>query len=214
MDLVFIFNLMTCICCHGNYDLRGWLGVFLFCFFFKEKEEKPDGRATLCGAVKESIQVVLVMMAFSSLAKTLGEGLKSRCPPADFFFFFRSEDQLMHTSFTCLDQDPSTVAQRAEMIVAACSLTSCVSSFPWHVSTLCLDSIVSPLRLRWVNGVCLFRYNPPPALLPEWPGSFTCYLIRFNPWTFVHLDGERKEDGDIVIFVVRCSCSEDLSMGS
>ena len=41
---------------------------------------------------------------------------------------------------------------------------------------LCLDSgIVSPLWLHWVKGVCVFRCNLRPALLAEWPGSFTCH---------------------------------------
>ena len=54
---------------------------------------------------------------------------------------------------------------------------------PWQVTcelvsekvpTLCVDSgIAIPLRLRWVKGV--FRCNLPPALLAEWPGSFTCH---------------------------------------
>ena len=34
---------------------------------------------------------------------------------------------------------------------------------------------VSPLRLRWVEGVCMIRCNLSPALLAEWPGSFTCH---------------------------------------
>ena len=43
-----------------------------------------------------------------------------------------------------------------------------VSSFSDSVPTLCLDSsIVSPLRLRWVKGVCMFRCNLPAALLAE-----------------------------------------------
>ena len=51
-----------------------------------------------------------------------------------------------------------------------------MSSFPDKIPTLCLDSgIVSPLRLHWVKGVCMFRYNLPPAVLAEWPGSFTCH---------------------------------------
>ena len=51
-----------------------------------------------------------------------------------------------------------------------------VSSFPEEVPSLCLDGgIVSPRRLRWVKGVCVFRCNLPPALLTEWPGSFTCH---------------------------------------
>ena len=34
------------------------------------------------------------------------------------------------------------------------------------VPTLCLDSdIISPLRLHWVKGVCVFRRNLPSALL-------------------------------------------------
>ena len=37
------------------------------------------------------------------------------------------------------------------------------------------SSIVSPLWLHWVKGVCLFRCNLSPALLAEWPGSFTCH---------------------------------------
>ena len=44
------------------------------------------------------------------------------------------------------------------------------------VPTLCLDSdIISPLWLRWVKGVCVFRCNLPPALLAEWLGSFMCH---------------------------------------
>ena len=52
----------------------------------------------------------------------------------------------------------------------ACQLVS------WSVPTLCLDSsLVSPLQFHWVKGVCMFRCNLPPALLAEWPGSFTSY---------------------------------------
>ena len=29
--------------------------------------------------------------------------------------------------------------------------------------------------LRCIKRVCVFRYNLPPALLAEWPGSLTCY---------------------------------------
>ena len=51
-----------------------------------------------------------------------------------------------------------------------------VSSFPDRFPTLCLDSgIVSPLRLRLVKGVCVFRCNFPPAFLAEWQRSFTCH---------------------------------------
>ena len=89
------------------------------------------------------------------------------------------------------------MAQRAEMTVTKCTLTSCVWACFLIGSTLCLDSdIVSPHRLHWVEGVCLFRFILPPALLAscdvilcgwlgskyqltallaEWPGSFTCH---------------------------------------
>ena len=68
------------------------------------------------------------------------------------------------------------MAQRAETAVAEYSPTSCVWAVSGNVLKLCLDSgIVSPLRLRWVKGVRVFRCNLPPALLAEWPGSFTCH---------------------------------------
>ena len=50
-----------------------------------------------------------------------------------------------------------------------------VSSFSRYVPIVYLDSIVSPLRLRWIKGVCVSRCNLPLALLAEWPGSLTCH---------------------------------------
>ena len=45
-----------------------------------------------------------------------------------------------------------------------------------QVPTLSLDSsMVSPLRLHWVKDVCMFRRKLLPALLAEWPESFTCH---------------------------------------
>lgn len=35
----------------------------------------------------------------------------------------------------------------------------CVCSFLWGVHTLCLDSIVSPVQLHWVRGVCMSSCN-------------------------------------------------------
>ena len=35
--------------------------------------------------------------------------------------------------------------------------------------------MVSPLLLRWVKDVGVFRCNLPPTLMAEGPGSFTCY---------------------------------------
>ena len=68
------------------------------------------------------------------------------------------------------------MAQRAKTTLAECFLTSCVwARFPMGSHTMLDSGIVSPLRLRWVRGMCVFRCNPPPALLAEWPGSFTCH---------------------------------------
>ena len=61
------------------------------------------------------------------------------------------------------------MVQRAETTVAECSL----SSYLW--ANFRIGGIVSPLRLHWVKGVCLFRCNLPFALLAEWPGSFACH---------------------------------------
>ena len=51
-------------------------------------------------------------------------------------------------------------------------VTSFPDRFPHYAWTAAL---VSPLRLRWVKGVCVFRCNLPLALLAEWPGSFKCH---------------------------------------
>ena len=73
-----------------------------------------------------------------------------------------------------------------------------VSSFPGRFP-LCLDRcIVSPLRLQWVKGVCVFRCNLPSAILAEWPVSFTCHCgntgVEWTPKKSQHtkLTLERK----------------------
>ena len=50
-------------------------------------------------------------------------------------------------------------------------VSSFLDRFPHYVCT----AAVSPLRLRWVQDVCLFRCNLPPAPLAQWLGSFTCH---------------------------------------
>ena len=50
----------------------------------------------------------------------------------------------------------------------------CVSSFPDRFPHYTC-SIVSPLQLRCVKVVCMFRCNLPPAFLAKWLGSFTCH---------------------------------------
>ena len=67
----------------------------------------------------------MVVVTFSLLAGTLGE-YSSLVSPTVLFFFFLSGDWLAHTDSTLLCQDQSIMAQRAEMTVGECSLTSCV----------------------------------------------------------------------------------------
>ena len=96
-----------------------------------------------------------LVLAFSSLARSLGECSAIHSPSALFIFlkWRLVRAHLFHT----LGQDQSTVAQRAETRIAERSLTSACESVSWKVLTLCLDSgIVNPLRLRWVKGVCVF----------------------------------------------------------
>ena len=114
-----------------------------------------------------------MVVAFTSLARILGECSTIHSPLALFFKVDISPCTLI-LLFT-----PGSVHS------GSASWDDCdrvfpdelrVSSFPDMIPTLCLDSgIVSPLRLRWVKGVRVFRCNLPPALLAEWPGSFTCH---------------------------------------
>ena len=91
-------------------------------------------------------------------------------PSALFLCFFLKWRSACAHQFHFLGQDQCTEAQQAEMTGAKCSLTSFVwTGFP---DALCLDSIVSPLWLRWVKCVCIFRCNMPPVLLAEWLESF------------------------------------------
>ena len=71
------------------------------------------------------------------------------------------------------------------MTVAKCSWQVACEFVSGQVPTLWLDSgTVSPLRLCWVKDVCVFRCNLPPALLAEWPGSFTCHCSNMGvEWT-------------------------------
>ena len=80
----------------------------------------------------------------------------------------------MHTNIT-LCQDQPTVAKQVETNLVKSSLTSC------QLAHFCIGSQTmpglqhSPPWLHRVMGVCMCRCNLPPALLAEWPGSFTCH---------------------------------------
>ena len=69
--------------------------------------------------------LVVVLLAFSSLAKILGEVCRFICR-LRFFVVVINGDRLAHTSSTFLGQDQSTMARLAETTVAECFLTICV----------------------------------------------------------------------------------------
>ena len=70
----------------------------------------------------------------------------------------------------------------------------------------CLDSgIVSPLWLCWVNGVCMFRCNLPPALLAEWLGSFKCHCGNMGVERMLN----KSQHTNLILkkkILLRCSC--------
>ena len=83
--------------------------------------------------------------------------------PALFFFFFEVEiclHTLVHSGSASWDDCGRMFPAKV-----------CESSFPDRFP----HYVVSPLRLRWVKGVCVFRCNLPPALSAEWLRSFTCH---------------------------------------
>ena len=92
-----------------------------------------------------------------------------------WFFLFLSGDLLTHTDSTLYARSGAQWLSELRRLwpsvpwLVACELIS------WLVPSLCLDrGIVSPLRLRWINGVH-FRRNLPHAPLAEWPGPFACH---------------------------------------
>ena len=114
-----------------------------------------------------------------------GWNVRRIIPRLPFFFFsFFKVEVSSGAAISLLHRDQSTLAQQAETTVDEHSLTSCMwarfpDRFPGPVPTVCLNSMVSPLRLRWVKSVCVFRCNSPPVFFFFynfwWPGSFTCH---------------------------------------
>ena len=93
------------------------------------------------------------------VARILGECSTIHSLPALFFFFFKVE-----------------ISLRTLIPLFSPESVHCGSA-SWDtipIPTLYLHrGMVSPLRLRWVKGVYVFRCNQPPALLVQWPDSFT-----------------------------------------
>ena len=116
-------------------------------------------------------------MVFPLACKDCEEFSKINSRLRFFFLLLFNLEVSSRTPISLLGQDHPTVAQRAETTMADCSLTICLwARFPGRFPRYaCMGSIVSPFRLHWVKGVCVFRLNLPPALLADWPGSFTCH---------------------------------------
>ena len=78
--------------------------------------------------------------------------------------------------FHSLGQNQFTVAQRAGTTVAECFLTSCVCArflIGSHATPGQRHSQPAPTSLG--HCICMFRCNLLPALLAEWPRSFSCH---------------------------------------
>ena len=112
-----------------------------------------------------------MVVAFSSRVRIWGECSTNRSPPALLFFLFFKWRLACASLYA---RNSPHWLSRLRRLWPSVQLR--VNSFPDKVPTQCLDNgIVSPLRLRWVKSVCVFRCNLPPALLAEWPGSFSCH---------------------------------------
>ena len=119
------------------------------------------------------------MVAFSSLARILGECRTIHSPPVLFSFFFSFFFLKWRLAralyFHALGQDQSTVAQLAETTVAECSLTSCMwarSRIGSHTMPEQPHSQPTPTSLGQGVYACL-GITCHLHFLAEWPGSFT-----------------------------------------
>ena len=99
------------------------------------------------------------------VARILGGRFIDSFPTCPIFSFLNG-DQLVHTNSTLYARiGPQWLSE----------LRRLWPSVPWHATSLfsllilmlCLDSIVSLLRLPWVKDICMFRCNLPLALLTE-----------------------------------------------
>ena len=124
------------------------------------------------------VVVVVVVVDFFLACEDLGRKFDHSFPASAFFsfLFLLSGNYLAHTNSTLYARiSPQWLGELRRLWpnvswVVVCELVS------GPALALCLDSgIVSLHRLPWVKIVCVFRCNLPPALLAEWPGSFTCH---------------------------------------
>ena len=119
-----------------------------------------------------------MVVAFSSLARILGECSTSHSQLAPFFLSFSSflVEISLRTLIPLFPQDRSTMSQQAETTVTECSLRNCMwARFLTGSLTMPEQRHSQPTTTSLGKGVCLFKCNLLPALLAEWTGSFTCH---------------------------------------
>ena len=113
---------------------------------------------------------MVVVVAFSTLVRILGERSTIDSPPAlKMFFLYWSWDWFAHTN--------STPHARGSVHSGLASWDDCGQMFPDKLRVSSFPDRFPHYALTeayfvWVKGVCVFRCNLPPALLAEWPGSF------------------------------------------
>ena len=144
------------------------------------------------------VVVVAVVVTFFSCARILGECSTINSPPALFFFFLVeiSSRRLIPLFRPGSAHNGSASWDDCDRVF----VTSCVwARFLINSHTL-PGQRHSPLWLRWVKGVFVFRCNLPPALLAEWLGSFMCHCgntrLERTPnkrWMDLYLRGGAKQ---------------------
>ena len=147
------------------------------CFNMKKSRRNQKGKKRLlsyasdCSDFDKLVGLGALFLACEVLGKMFDDSFPR---PALLFFFFQWRSARAHW-FHSSCQGQSTVALRAETTVAECSLTSCLWArfqIGSHTMPGQLSGIASPLRLRWIEGVCVFRCNLPPCTLAIVTGVF------------------------------------------
>ena len=114
-----------------------------------------------------------VAVAFASLVRIWGKCLTTHSLLHLFFFFkWKLDCTLIPLSRPGLvhSRGSSSWDNSGRVFPAQLHVSLFPDRFPHYAC-----GIISPLRLCWVQGVCMFRRHLPPALLAEWLGPFMCH---------------------------------------
>ena len=117
-------------------------------------------------------------VALSSLATIFGRVFDFSFPACAFDFFFLCGDWLAQTSSTLYVRISLQWLSELRRVWPNIPRQIASELISRYVPTLCLDSgIVSPLRLPWVEGVCVFRCNLPPAFFQNDRGLLSAIAV-------------------------------------